>query len=182
MTGPSGFTDRYKGRVAVAESWTPVGGTYIGGVQVNTSGADANTSVGWGTVPLSTSSTAGPVQLAAGRAGGVDLIWPVANSGGSIYRLPTPFAGANKVINYSTINGSTVFFLTVSTAGAVTILGIGSTGSTASFAGTGGSTLSNTIKSTCSCTISMVGLSTIAWLFESVVPSTTGHLTFSTST
>jgi hypothetical protein len=177
----TGFVDRYKGKTA-----QPIGGMFIGGVQVNTTGPDCNTSVGWGTAPLSTSSTTNSpnaIQLSTTRTGGVDLLWPGANGGGgSIYRMPPPFAGANKVISYSTINGSTVLFLTLSTAGSVTLQGVGSTGSTASFAGTGGSTLTNTIKSTVSCLITLVGISTAAWLFESVVPSTTGHLTFSTTT
>lgn len=176
MAGPSGFVKRFKGKVAF-----PVGGIWVGGVSIADSAADLNTSLGWGTVAVSTISTAA-VQLSAARAGGLDVIAPGANTGGAIYRLPPPVPGVVKLIDYSTINGSTILFLTVSTAGAVTIAGVGSTGSTASFAGTGGSTLSNTIKSTQSCQIEMIGQSTAIWLFNGVVPSTTGHLTFSTST
>lgn len=170
----TGFVDRYKGKIAV-----PVGGTYIGGIQVNTSGPDANTAVGWGTFPASTISTAA-VQLGSSRAAGPEKFAP-ASGGSPIFRLPTPFAGANKMLYYSTENGSTQILITTSTAGAVTLAGVGSTGSTAVI-GTGGSTLSNTMKSTISCQIVLLGVSSVQWLFESVAPSTTGHLAFSTST
>ncbi len=178
MAGPSGFVKRFKGKVAF-----PVGGIWVGGVSIADSAADLNTSVGWGTVQTSTGSSVA-VQLSTSRVGGLDVIAPTASTagGGAIYRLPPPVPGVVKLIDYSTINGSTILFLTVSTAGAVTIAGVGSTGSTASFAGTGGSTLSNTIKSTQSCQIEMIGQTTAIWLFNGIVPSTTGHLTFSTST
>lgn len=175
--GPSGFVQRYKGRIAV-----PVGGLSVGGTQINASGPDMNVLTGWGTAPTSTSSTAGPVQLSTTRTNGVDILAPVANTGGSIYRLPPPFVGATKLIVYSTINGSTILFVSASTAGAVTYSGIGSTGSTASFAGSGGSTLSNTFKSTQSCQVELIGISTAAWLVTGVIPSTSGHLVWSTST
>ena len=173
----TGFVQRYKGKVALA-----AGGLSIAGTQVNASGADLNVNTGWATAPLSTSSTAAPTQLSTARTSGVEQLWPTALTGGSIYRLPPPTVGAVKLLNYSTINGSTILWVTTSTAGAVVLQGVGSTGSTASFAGSGGSTISNTIKSTQSCQIELVGVSTSAWLFTGVVPSTSGHLTFSTST
>lgn len=173
----NGVMQRFKGRVSF-----PVGGLSIAGVAVNASAADFNTAIGWGSVGLSTTSTAAPVQLSSGRAAGVDLLEPVALTGGSIYRLPPPFAGAQKVIAYSTLNGSTVLFVTASTAGAVVFKGVGSTGSTATFAGASGSTLSNTFKSTQSVTVELLGLSTSQWLFNGCIPSTGGVLTWSTST
>lgn len=172
----TGFVQRYKGKIALAS-----GGMSIAGTQVNASGADFNVNTGWGTVPVTTTSTTA-LQLSSGRTAGAEVLAPTANVGGAIFRLPVPYAGAIKLIYYSTLNGSTIFLLTASTAGAVTFAGVGSTGSTASFAGTGGSTLSNTLKSTQSCQIELMGISTTQWLFTGVVPSTTGHLTFSTST
>ena len=178
----TGFVQRYKGKIAAAQVRVPVGGLMIADVAVNAAGADLNGLIGWSSAPTSTSSTAAPVQLSTTRVNGIDTLAPVALTGGSIYRLPAPTVGAEKIIVYSTINGSTVIFLSASTAGAVVYAGVGSTGSTASFFGSGGSTISNTLKSTQSCQITMFGLSTTQWLITAVAPSTVGALTFSTST
>lgn len=173
----NGFVQRFKGKVNLAP-----GGLWVAGTQCNATGADLNVNSGWGTVNTSTSSTAAPVQLTTARVGGIDILAPVALTGGSIYRLPPPIPGATKLISYSTINGSTIIFVTASTAGAVVFSGVGSTGSTASFAGTGGTTLSNTFKSTQGCQVELMGISTAAWLVTGVLPTTVGHLTWSTST
>lgn len=178
MVGPSGFVDRYKGKVAAA-----VGGFYIGGTQVNTTGADANTAVGTGAVYTSSGSNSTataytPVTISAGF--GLKQLTPGSTQ--PLFRLPKPAQGGGFVtINYSTLNGSTGLILTLSTDGSVTLQGVGSTGSTASFAGTGGSTLTNTIKSTQSHQIELQSISSAAWLFCGVVPSTVAPLTFSTS-
>jgi hypothetical protein len=164
----TGFTDRFKGKIAC-----PIGGVYVGGVQVNASGPDSNTSVGWGSVPVSTLST-GTITMSTTRAAGMDVFNP-ASGASPIFQLPTPFAGANKVLEYSTINGSTQILFTCSTVTGVTIQGTYSTA-------IGGSSLTRVMKSTISCTIELLGLSTTQWLFNSVYPSTTGHLTFSTTT
>lgn len=174
----TGFVDRFKGKIA-----TPVGGLFIGGTQVTTTGADANTSAGTGTVFTSTGSAStatayNPTTISAGF--GLKQLFPGSTQ--PIFRLPKPTQGGGFVtINYSTINGSTGLILTLSTDGSVVLQGVGSTGSTASFAGTGGSTLTNTIKSTQSHQIELQSVSTTAWLFCSVVPSSVGALTFSTS-
>jgi hypothetical protein len=167
-TGPSGFTDRYKGKIAC-----PIGGVYVGGIQVNASGPDMNTGVGWGTAPTSTLSTA-TITMSSGRAAGIDIFNP-ASGGSPIFQLPSPFAGANKVLDYSTLNGSTQILWTCSTVTGVTIQGTYSTA-------IGGSSLTRVIKSTISCTVELLGLSSLQWSFNSVYPSTTGHLTFSTTT
>lgn len=168
----SGFVQRWKGKVNAAQLW-------LAGTQITASGADINTLAGGATVTTSTSAAA-PVTLT--RNAGLDILAPVALTGGSIYRLPAPAAGVTKTLQYSTINGSTIVFITLSTAGAITLSGVGSTGSTAAFGGSGGSTLTNTIKSTQSCTIELMGISTSQWLFSGILPSTVGALTFSTST
>lgn len=175
MAGPTGFVQRFKGKVAFA-----LGGIWIAGTKVSVAAADLNSVSGSGTATTSTSSTAAPVSLTG--AAGVANLAPVALTGGSIYRLPTPVVGGEKVINYSTINGSTVVFISASTDGTIVFGNVGSTGSTAAPGGSGGSTLSNTIKSTQSCTISLVGLSTTTWLFKCVAASTSAPLTWSTST
>lgn len=179
MAGPSGFVQRFKGKVAF-----PAGGIFIGDVQMTPSGTDLNVNAGWGTVQTSTGTSPTAIQLSTGRAAGLDIIAPVASTaaGGTVYRMPPPFAGAVKVLQYSTLNGSSICFITLSTAGTVTVTGIGTTASTASFAGSGGSSLSNTIKSTQGCQIELIGVSSVAWLFTGVIPSTSGPLTFSTST
>ena len=174
MAGPSGFVQRFKGKVDF-----PSGGIWIGGASVGAAASDLNVNTGWGTVFTSTSSTA---PVAATRSGGLDILAPTPLTGGSIYRLPTPAAGVTKIIEISTINGSTIVFLTASTAGTILFTGVGSSGSTALFGGAGGSTLSNTVKSTQGCQIELIGVSTVAWLFNGVTPSTVGALTFSTST
>jgi hypothetical protein len=160
MAGPSGFVQRFKGKVAF-----PTGGIWIGGTQVTTSGADLNTQKNWGTVTTSTANT-GTVQ-----AGGVTAIAPTSDG---IWNLPTPVAGETSVITYSTYNGALLLFLKAST-GVVTITGLYSTA-------IAGSSLTNTIKSTVSCQIELIGLSSVQYLFNGVYPSTDGHLTFSTTT
>lgn len=173
----TGFVDRLKGKATAA-----VGSTWIAGVQVNTTGADANTSVGMGAPYLSTGSSAAvaytPVTISAGF--GLKQLFPGSTQ--PLFRLPKPTLGGGFVtINYSTINGSTGLILTLSTDGSVTLQGVGSTGSTASFAGSGGSTLTNCIKSTQSHQIELQSISTTQWLFCGVVPSTVAPLSFSTS-
>lgn len=169
----TGFVDRYKGKVA-----QPVGGMYIGGIQVNTTGGDMNTSLGWGVVPTSTaSSTANSTTpsyvIPSSRAAGIDIFAPT--SSGAIVVLPAPFPGANKVLQYSTVNGSTACKFKCSTTAGVTIQGANSTT-------IGGLSLTVSMTSTITCTIDLLGLSTTAWLFQSVWPSTTGHLTFAAAT
>jgi len=174
----TGFVQRWKGKVNAAQLW-------LGGVQINAAGADLNVNIGWGTVQTTTSSTgstANMVSLSTSRVGGLDIFAPTANTGGSLLKLPAPVAGVGKLVQLSTINGSTIMFLLASTAGAVTFQGVGSTGSTASFFGTGGSTLSFAMKTTQSCQIELMGQSSVAWMMTGLVPSTVGHLTFSTST
>jgi hypothetical protein len=170
MPAGSGFVERFKGKF--------VSNTMMANGQFVTA-ADQGAQSGWGTAPAST--VGGDTTLT--HLAGVDQIAPAAVSGGAIFRLPKPAQpGFNKIVTYSTVNGSTVFFLTASTLGTVTFAGVGSSGSTASFFGTGGNTLSNTLKSTQSCQIEMVSISTAGWLITGIAPTTTGHLTFSTST
>ena len=171
----TGFIDRYKGKFTQG-----VGTQWIAGVQVNTTGADCNTSVGTGTVYTSTGSTTafGPTTISAGF--GLKRLLPGSSS--PIFRVPAPAQGGGWLtIEYSTINGSTGLILTFSTDGSVVLEGVGSTGSTASFAGSGGSTISNTIKSTQSHQIELQSISSVKWLFAGVVPSTVSPLVFSTS-
>jgi hypothetical protein len=156
----TGFVSRWKGKVVAAELWmgSPA-------VQVTATGTDLNTAKNWGTVSASTANT-GTVQ-----AGGVTTIAPTSDG---IWNLPVPVAGEQSIVAYSTANGAIAFFLKAST-GVVTITGIGSTA-------IAGSSLTNTIKSTISCQIELVGLSSVQYLFNGVYPSTDGHLTFSTTT
>ena len=171
----TGFIDRYKGKFTQG-----VGTQWIAGVQVNTTGADCNTSVGTGTVYTSTGSTTafGPTTLTNGF--GLKRLIPGSSS--PIFRLPPPLQGGGwTIIEYSTINGSTGLIFTVSTDGSVTLEGVGSTGSTASFAGTGGSTLTTCFKSTQSHQVQLLAISTVKWLFAGIVPSTVAPLVFSTS-
>lgn len=175
----TGFVDRLKGKITM-----PVGGQYIAGVQVNTTGADANTAAGAGTVYTSTGlgQTNIPFSTVVISSGfGLKQLFPTSSQ--PIFRLPKPVSpGGWVTINFSTINGSTGIIFTVSTDGSVVFSGVGSTGSTASFAGSGGSTLSNCIKSTQSHQFELQAVSTTTWLFAGVLPSTVGALTFSTST
>jgi hypothetical protein len=177
-TGPSGFVERIKGKVAQA-----VGGLYVGGVQVNATGLDQNTAVGTGTVYTSTgssSSTAAYIPTTISAGFGLKRLQPTSTQ--PIFRLPPPVQGGGwTTIVYSTVNGSTGLILTISTDGSVVFEGVGSSGSTASFAGSGGSTLSNCLKSTQSHQIELQSISTAKWLFAGVVPSTVAPLTFSTS-
>lgn len=173
----TGFVERIKGKYTQA-----VGSQYIGGTQVTTSGADANTAFGTGTTFTSTGSASTvpytPTLIPSGF--GLKRLQPTSTQ--PIFRLAPPAsAGGWLTIAYSTINGSTGLILTISTDGSVVLEGVGSTGSTASFAGSGGSTLSNTIKSTQSHQIELQSISTVKWLFAGVVPSTVSPLTFSTS-
>jgi hypothetical protein len=173
----TGFVDRYKGKVA-----QPIGGMFVGGIQVLATGPDMNTCVGTGTVFTSTGSASTiaftPTVVSSGF--GLKQLNPTSTQ--PIFRLPPPaFPGGWTTIVYSTINGSTGLILTFSTDGSVTLVGVGSTGSTASFAGSGGSTLSNTLKSTQSHQIELQSISSAKWLFAGVVPSTVSPLVFSTS-
>lgn len=174
----TGFVQRFKGKIALAQ-----GGMSIGGSQVSVAATDLNANNGAGTVFTSTgaASTATayiPTTISTGF--GLKRLQPGSTQ--PLFRLPAPSQGGGFVtIAYSTVNGSTGLILTLSTDGSVTLQGVGSTGSTASFAGSGGSTLTNTIKSTQSHLIELQSLSTVAWQFLGVTPSTVGPLTFSTS-
>lgn len=173
----TGFVDRYKGKTA-----QPVGGMYVGGIQVMANGPDMNTAVGTGTVYTSTgSSSATPYTATIISSGfGMKRLQPTSTQ--PLFRLPPPaFPGGWTTIVYSTINGSTGLILTFSTDGSVVLEGVGSSGSTASFAGSGGSTLSNCLKSTQSHQIELQAISSAKWLFAGVVPSTVSPLVFSTS-
>ncbi len=171
MAGPSGFVQRFKGRVAF-----PAGGIWIGGSQLTASSADLNTAAGFGTAQTSTSTS---IAL---TAGGIKNLSPAALSGGTIYPLADPVLGRELILNYSTVNGSTVVWVKLSTTNLPFFAGIGSTGSTASFFGSGGSSISNVLKSTQGVTVRMVGISTSQWLVLGVSPSTVGALVFSTTT
>lgn len=157
----TGFVTRFKGKIAV-----PAGGIWVGGTQVNASGADFNVNTGWGTV---TSPVAGAITNS-----GVTSITSTALAAG-IYNLANPVAGVQKVLDFST--ASTAWMIKVST-GVVTIQGTQG-------AGLGGSSLTNTIKSTSTLVatqVELVGLSSVAYLFMGVYPSTLSHLLFSTTT
>jgi hypothetical protein len=160
MAGPSGFVQRFKGKVAF-----PAGGIYIGGVQIAGSGNDLNTNVGWGTV-----NTIG-ANGATIPNGGVSVITSTA---AAIYNLANPSPG--RVVLLDITDQSSSVMVKVST-GVVTIQGTSTTN--------GGSTLTNTIKSTATLIgtqIELVGLSSVAYLFNGMYPSTLGHLLFSTTT
>ena len=158
----TGFVQRYKGKVDF-----PAGGIYIGGVQVGASGVDLNSITGWGTVDVIAANGTIP-------NGGLNTFTSTALAAG-IYNLAAPVPGHTVVISAST--ASTAWMIKTST-GVVTIQGTQG-------AGLGGSSLTNTIKSTTSLVatqIELIGLSTSAWLFNGVYPSTLSHLLFSTTT
>jgi hypothetical protein len=155
----TGFIDRYKGKIA-----TPIGGMYVGGVQVNASGPDSNTAVGWGTVSTYSSTQTLP-------NGGVVQILSTAIA---VYNLSSPSPG--RVVVIAAMPGSTAWMVKVST-GAVVILG----GSTVTHSA---STLANTIKSTSNLVatqVELIGLSTSVYLYNGVSPSSQAIL-FSTTT
>lgn len=188
MTGPTGFVDRLKGK------WTqPVGSSWIAGVQVVTNAYDVNTSQGYGQVlQASTSSSAinmgvagssasftvyggGPTQVAPAPlpASGILRLIP-QTSAVQVITLPNPTAGCTRIIQYSTLNGATQILIKVAT-GTVTIEG--------TYGGiNSGSSLTNTMKSTISCTIELYGLSTTQYAYGGVTPTSSGLITFSTTT
>jgi hypothetical protein len=163
MAGPSGFVQRFKGKVAF-----PVGGIWIGDFQVTGTAADLNVNLGWGTV----------TQIGAnGSTIPNSGVSQVTSTAVAVYNLANPVAGVSKVIDITA--ASTAVLIKASTAAGVTIQG----GSSLN----GGSTLSFVIKSTgatalVATQIELVGLSSLQYLFMGVYPSTLGHLTFSTST
>lgn len=159
----TGFVQRYKGKIDFA-----AGGLWIAGVQIGAAGADLNVNTGWGTVDVIAANGTIPNS-------GLNLITSTALASG-IYNLAAPVPGHTVVISAST--ASTAWMIKTST-GVVTIQGTQGAGSL------GGSSLTNTIKSTSSLVatqIEMIGLSTSAWLFNGVYPSTLAHLLFSTTT
>ena len=162
MAGPSGFVQRFKGKVAF-----PAGGIYIGGVQIAGSGADLNTLVGFGTV--NTANNAAPIATIPN--GGISEITSTAIN---VYPLANPSPGRRVIIAITT--GSSAVMIKCST-GAVTIMNCPSVN--------GGSSITNTIKSTQSLVgteIELYGLSTSQYLFNGVTPSTLSHLLFTTTT
>lgn len=153
----TGFVQRWKGKIAL-----PVGGLWIGGVQLSGSGADFNTNTGWGVASTYSSTQTLP-------NGGVSQITSTVIA---VYTIGPPVVGRTAVVTAST--GSTAWM--VKTAPAV-VLGSPSVN--------GGTTLTNTIKSTSSLvatSVELIGLSTNAWLFMGAAPSTLSHLLFSTAT
>ena len=164
----TGFVQRFKGKINVAS-----GGLWIGGVQVGAAGADLNAVTGWGTVSTVASSTVTPTLA----NGGVTVITSTALANG-IYTLANPVAGRQMLLVATT--GSTAWMVKAST-GVVTIQNCP--------VADGGSSLTNTIKSTqatfvgaVGVTVRLVGLSSIAYSFEYMTPSTLGALLFSTTT
>lgn len=150
----TGFVQRYKGKIAL-----PVGGLWIGGVQITGSGADFNSISGQGTVQALT--TASAVTTITNT--GVTTI--NASSALLIYRLARPVPGAEKVIQLNPVSSGV--FITVSTDGSVLL---------------NGSSINTTIKSTVAANINLSGNSTSGWTITSVFISTLATLTLSTST
>lgn len=168
----TGFVQRFKGKIDVA-----LGGLWIAGVQVITTGADQNVDYGWGTVggPSTAGSTAGSsspgVTLASSRAAGIDIFNPP--SSGLVVALAPPLPGITKIIKYSTLNSSTG--LKIKTGSITTIFTGGESTAYAI------STFCNVLLSTISMTIELMGLSTVEYLIAGLYP-TTGALTYSSST
>ena len=153
----SGFERRFKGKVNFDN------GPWLKGVKLTASGADLNVNTGWGTVGSAVSGTTMPNS-------GITQILSTALA---VYQLAAPSPGVSKVIDIAA--ASSGWMVQVPTG--VVILN----GSTTA----GGSTKANTITSTATLIASLVelyGLSTIAYAFAGVVPSTVGHLLFSTTT
>lgn len=156
----TGFVNRWKGKQAFDR-----GALWAAGSQFNGSGADLDVNTGWATV--STYSSTQPLPN-----GGVSQILSTAIA---VYTLGAPVKGRTVIIAAST--GSTAWMVKGSTAAGVTFQSTPSVN--------GGSTLSYVIKSTSSLVatqVELIGLSTSAYLFAGVAPSTLSHLLFSTAT
>lgn len=189
----TGFVDRLKGKWA-----SPVGGSWVGGVQVITSAYDTNTAYGWGWVLQASTSQQAINMSSAGSSAYFSVIAPLTSTGGNfavpaaplpaggilrlipqtsaqqVVQLPNPTAGCSRIIQYSTLNGATQILIKVAT-GTVTFEG--------TYGGiNSGSSLTNTMKSTISCTIELTGLSSVAYLYGGVTPTSSGLITFSTTT
>lgn len=151
---PTGFQNRYKGKNAF-----PIGGIWIGGVQVNASGADINTVVGSGTTAGVAYTTAGTQTIAG--AGGVATI--AASSGIAIFALgASPILGVEKTIQI--IQNSTKVFLKAA-------------------AGTSFDPSTNTvIASTLTPTLTLIGVSSLRWAIKGTFPPTTVQYVLSTTT
>lgn len=152
----TGFVQRFKGKIALAQ-----GGLYIGGTQVNATGVDLNALVGQSVQQniLSTTSTGtgtitntGPTTISS-------------SSGINVYRLARPISGCEKLIQLTTVSSGVL--ITASTDGSVTI---------------NGSSINTTIKSTVAAVIDLVGTSTSNWAIAGLFISTLATLTLSTST
>jgi len=164
----SGFNQRWLGKIAASQIWLgPKGQT----AKITASASDLNTLAGWSTGqqnlngttlgggPGSTISSVGITQLLTTALG--------------MFLLADPVPGATKVI--SVTSGSTGWGISLKTTSAV-ILG----GSTTN----GANSLTNTIKSTVSLVVTefeLIGISTAAYLFCGMYPSTLGHLAFSSA-
>lgn len=170
MAGPSGFETRKKGRTALAQCWVPLGGLYVGGTAVSASlsANDLSVNAGWATVST----------FAAGGGGstlpnsGISILNSTAIS---VYNLADPVAGVAKVITIQA--GSSAVMIKTSTVRGVTIQG----GSTTS----GASTKTNVMSSTATLATTLIelyGVSSVAYQFAGVYPSTLSHLLFSTTT
>ena len=153
----NGFVGRYKGRMDVDQAW-------IGGVQQGR----------WGTVFAST-ATGSSLNLPIKPTIGV--INMNASTVLAIYTLGPPTKGDVCVVNVSTMGSSGAFIKasTTPTAFGNFFRGVLSNG-------TGGSTNSCVVKTTVASQLEFIGISTSEWLFMGVLPSTVGHLTWSTST
>jgi hypothetical protein len=156
----TGFVQRFKGKIALAQ-----GGLYIGGTQYTGSGSDLNTVAGTGVIDI-----AGPTGSTVG-SGGVTILTSTAIA---VYNLQPPVNGRSVIIDITTV--STAWMVKAATG--VTILDC--------LQAAGGSSLTNTIKSTSTLVggvITLIGVSTSSYVFQAQSPSTaTLSLLFSTAT
>lgn len=169
---PTGFVERFKGKIAL-----PVGGLWIGGTQVGVTGPDANSALGQGSIQSLTSTSA---DTALAKVGGLTVI---ATTLAAVISIPAPQVGITKYfsIEGTTGDGSTaVVVMRTSTAPGSTTQFIWG-GSTVN----GASTTTNLMKYTSTAvawtTIELYGRSTSLWQFIGVQPSTLSHIVFSTS-
>lgn len=162
---PTGFVERYKGKVAMPNAnW--VGGSNVYGVQ-------GSTIVSGGFTPSGTTlSNAGVVLFGSSTLGVYHLAPPIPGVGIAFHALPQ---SSNWILTGSTVGVG---------AGFQNIIILGCS-STTSASGAAGSSITNTIKSTVSNPVSgqsfyLMGISSIAYLYEA--GSTNGNLGFSTTT
>lgn len=150
----TGFVRRWKGKENI-----PIGSLWIGGVQMNASGADLNTLVSQGSTATVAYTTAGSQSILA--AGGVNTI--AASSAVAIFSLAAaPIAGVEKTIQL--IQNSSKIFLKASAG--------------ASF----DASTNTVIASTLLPTITLIGVSSVKWTIKGMFPPTTTQFVLSTTT